>query len=29
VIEKGQIRYSGTMAGLASDAAIKREYLSV
>jgi branched-chain amino acid transport system ATP-binding protein len=29
VIEKGQIRFAGTMAALASDEAIKREYLSV
>jgi branched-chain amino acid transport system ATP-binding protein len=29
VIEKGQIRYSGTMAELAADEAVKREYLSV
>jgi branched-chain amino acid transport system ATP-binding protein len=29
VIEKGQIRYSGTMGELARDEAVKREYLSV
>jgi branched-chain amino acid transport system ATP-binding protein len=29
VIEKGQIRYSGTIAALAADEAVKREYLSV
>jgi branched-chain amino acid transport system ATP-binding protein len=29
VIEKGQIRYGGTMAALAADEAVKREYLSI
>ena len=29
VIEKGQIRYSGTMAELAANEAVKREYLSL
>ena len=29
VIEKGQIRYSGTMRELAADEAVKREYLSL
>jgi branched-chain amino acid transport system ATP-binding protein len=29
VIEKGQIRYSGTMSALAADEAVMREYLSV
>jgi branched-chain amino acid transport system ATP-binding protein len=29
VIEKGHIRFGGTMAGLAADEAVKREYLSV
>jgi branched-chain amino acid transport system ATP-binding protein len=29
VIEKGQIRYSGTMSQLWNDEAVKRNYLSV
>lgn len=29
VIEKGQVRYEGTMAQLAENAAVKREYLSI
>ena len=29
VIEKGQVRYSGTMAELAANEDVKREYLSV
>ena len=29
VIEKGQVRYSGTMAELAANEAVKREYLSL
>ena len=29
VIEKGQVRYAGTMAELAANEEVKREYLSV
>ncbi len=29
IIEKGRIRYSGTMAALAADEAIRLQYLSV
>jgi branched-chain amino acid transport system ATP-binding protein len=29
IIEKGRIRYSGTMAELAADAAVREQYLSV
>jgi branched-chain amino acid transport system ATP-binding protein len=29
VIEKGQVRYSGTMPALAANQEVKREYLSV
>jgi branched-chain amino acid transport system ATP-binding protein len=29
VLEKGQIRYDGTMAGLVANEALRRDYLSV